>query len=151
MTIKGMTSTLEERGVVWQGVGFALIGAASLPVLWVYSEADHWSIGVYRLAVTQLSWAFVVAIALTIEGVRKMFETRTEIRRAARERAIAKAREKGERTGEQRGERTGEQRGERIGEQRATDRMKSILLKHGVELPPEAEEELFENGDGRGA
>ena len=49
-----LTATLEERGVVWQGSGFALIRAISLLLLWVYSEADHWSIGIYRLAVTQL-------------------------------------------------------------------------------------------------
>ena len=126
MTIEGLTSTLEERGVVWQGSGFALIGAVSLFLLWIYSEAGHWSIEIYRLAVTQLSWAFVVAIALAIEGVRKMFETRTEIRKAARERLIAKAVEKGEK--------------------RATERMKAILRKHDVELTPEAIRELFENG-----
>ena len=134
MTIEGLTSTLEERGVVWQGSGFALIGAVSLFLLWIYSEAGHWSIEIYRLAVTQLSWAFVVAIALAIEGVRKMFETKTEIRKAARERFIAKAVEKGEKRGEQQGE------------QRATERMKAILRKHDVELPPEAIRELFENG-----
>ena len=128
MTIEGLNSALEERGVIWQGSGFALVGALSLPLLWVYSEADHWSIGIYRLAVTQLNWAFVIALALVIEGIRKMFETRTEIRRAAREKAIAKATEKGER--------------------RAENRIKSILSKHGVELPREVEKELFKNGKG---
>lgn len=94
MTIEGLNSALEERGVVWQGSGFALVGAVSLPLLWVYSEADHWSIGIYRLAVTELNWAFVIALALVIEGIRKMFETRTAIRRAARERYISKEVEK---------------------------------------------------------
>ncbi len=127
MSIEGLNSALEERGVVWQGVGFALVGAVSLPLLWVYSEADHWSIGIYRLAVTQINWSFVIALALVIEGIRKMFETRTEIRRAARQKAIAKAVEKGER--------------------RAAKRMKSLLHKHGYELPPELEQELFEQSD----
>ena len=85
MTIEGLNSALEERGVVWQGSGFALVGAVSLSLLWVYSEADHWSIGIYRLVLTELNWAFVIALALVIEGIRKMFETRTAIRRAARE------------------------------------------------------------------
>ena len=58
MSIEGITATLEERGLIWQGSGFALIGAASLLVLSVYSEADHPSIGIFRLAVTQLNWAF---------------------------------------------------------------------------------------------
>ena len=91
MTIEGVASTLEERGIVWQGVGFATVGAMSVLLLSVYSEASHWSIGVYALAVTQLSWAFALFIALVIERIRKMFETRTEIRRAARAKAIEKA------------------------------------------------------------
>lgn len=95
MTVESVASSLEERGIVWQAVGFATVGAISLMLLSVYSEAEHWSLGVYRLAVTQLSWAFVVAIAIVIEGARKMFETKTEIRRAAREKAIAKARDEG--------------------------------------------------------
>ena len=41
MTTESLTSTLEERGVVWQAVGFALIGAVSLHLLWVYSDADY--------------------------------------------------------------------------------------------------------------
>ena len=94
MTLENAASTLEERGIVWQGIGFAAFGALSLPILWIYSEADHWTIGVYRIAVTQLSWAFVVSIALIIERVRRMFETKTEIRRAAREKFIRKTREK---------------------------------------------------------
>ena len=121
MSIEGLTATLEERGLIWQGSGFALIGAGSLLVLSVYSEAGHWSIGIFRLAVTQLNWAFVVAIALAIEGIRRMFETRTEIRKAARERYIAKEVEK---------------------------RLKSIADEPGVVFPPELEQKLFKNGRG---
>ena len=129
MSIEEITSTLEERGVIWQAVGFALIGAGSLLMLSVYSEADHKSIGVLRLAVTQLHWAFVVAIALVIEGVRRMFETKTEIRKAARRKAIEKA--------------------ERRGAQLVLDRTKLILREEGIELPPEVEDRLFGNGNGR--
>ena len=129
MKIEDLTSTLEERGVVWQGGGFALIGAVSLTLIWVYSEADRWSIGIYRLAVTQLSWAFVVSIAIAIEGVRKMFETRTEIRRRARDRFIVKEVEKREK--------------------RAQNSLKSFLRKYDIEIPPEAERELFPNGRDR--
>ena len=130
MTIEGLNSALEERGVVWQGAGFALVGAVSLPLLWVYSEADHWSIGIYRLAVTQLSWAFVIALALVIESIREMFKTSTEIRRAAREKAIAKAFAKGAKQGEQ----------------RALERFKAVLDEPGVDLPPDVEQRLFDNG-----
>ncbi len=133
MTIEGLNSALEERGVVWQGSGFALVGAVSLSLLWVYSEADHWSIGIYRFAVTELNWAFVIALALVIEGIRKMFETRTAIRRAARERAIAKA----------------FAQGAKHGEQRATERFKAALHEPGVELPPELKQKLLENAGGR--
>ena len=134
MTIDELTATLEERGVAWQGSGFALIGAISLFLLWVYSEADHWSIGVYRLAVTQLNWAFVVAIAVIIEGVRQLFETRTEIRKRARQKAIAKAFAKGEK------------RGEKLGEQRAMERIKADLREQGIELSTEMEKRLLGNG-----
>ena len=124
------------------GRRFALIGAISLFLLWVYSEADHWSIGVYRLAVTQLNWAFVVAIAMIIEGVRQLFETRTEIRKRARQKAIAKAFAKGEKRGEKRGEKLGE----KLGEQRAMERIKADLREQGIELSPEVEKRLLENG-----
>ncbi len=134
MTIDELTANLEERGVVWQGSGFALIGATSLFLLWVYSGADHWSIGVYWLAVTQLNWTFVVAIAMIIEGVRQLFETRTEIRKRARQKAIAKAFAKGEK------------RGEKLGEQRAMERIKADLREQGIELSPEVEKRLLENG-----
>ena len=120
MTIEGVNSALEERGIIWQGIGFALVGALSLPLLWIYSDADHWSIGIYRLAATQLNWAFVIALALVIESIREVFKTSTEIRRAARQQAVAKAVEKEKK------------------------RTKSLLRKHGVELSPEAERDLFE-------
>ena len=136
-TIENVTSTLEERGIVWQAVGFALIGIISIPILWIYSEADHWTIGFYRIAVTQLHWAFAIAIAVTIERLRKMFETKTEIRRAARQKAIAEAKEEGI------------EEGLDEGEHRATERMMSILDKHGIQLPPEAEAEIRKNGNGR--
>ena len=123
MQIEEIASTLEERGIAWQAVGFALIGIISVPLLWIYSEADHWTIGFYRIAVTQLHWAFAIAIALTIERLRKMFETKTEIRRAARQKAINEAKEEGERE--------------------ALARVKSEMQKHGIQLPPEAEEAIY--------
>ncbi len=77
-----------------------------------------------------MSWAFVVAIALAIERTRKMFETKTEIRRVAREKAIEEARVKGR------------EEGERL----AAERMRSELRAEGVQLSPEAEARIF-NGD----
>ena len=133
MTIEGLSSTLADRGVVWQGSGFALIGAASLFLLSIYSEADHWSIGIYRLAVTQLSWAFVLAIALAIEGIRSMFNTTAEIRKRARDKFIAKEVKKAERRGAQ----------------QAEERFKTNLRKQGIEITPELERDVFGNGRDR--
>ena len=137
MSIEGLTATLEKRGLIWQGSGFALIGVGSLLVLSIYSEADHWSIGIHRLAVTQLNWAFVLAIALAIEGIRRMFETSTAIRKAARSKFIAKQVEKAERRGEERGAR------------QAAERYKANLRKQGIELTPEMERQVFGNGRDR--
>ena len=130
MTIEGVASSLEERGIVWQGIGFAIVGGISLLLLSVYSEASHWSIGVYTLAVTQLSWAFALSIAIVIEGIRNMFETRTEIRRAARAKAIAKARKE---------------------ERRAVEaRMILAYRKRGLEVPTDILDEAL-NGENRNA
>ena len=141
MNIEGLT-TLEERGLVWQAIGFALIGAASLTVLTIYSEADILAVELYRLASTEYQWSFIGLIALTIDRVRKMFETRTEIRKAARERAIEKATSKGVEQGLEQGLELGVEKGR----DEATARIRASLLRHGVELPPELEHELFENG-----
>ena len=70
-----------------------------------------------------------------------MFETRTEIRRRARQKAIAKAFAKGEKRGEK--------LGEKLGEKRAMERFKADLREQGVELSPEMEKRLLENGRDR--
>ena len=126
MQIEEITLSLKERGVVWQAVGFAVFGTASLAALSVYSDSHHWIITTYRTAATELNWAYIAIIALAIEGVRKVFEKATEIRRRYSEQADAKAREKGERE--------------------TVERMMSILDKHGIQLPPEAEAEIRKNG-----
>ena len=134
MTMENVISTLEERGIVWQASGFAIIGAISVTLISisVYSELDHWSVYAYRLAVTQMSWAFALAIATTIERIRKMFETRTEIRRQAREKAIAKA----------------EMRGRKEGEKYAAERIRLNMQKQGLQLSPEQEAAIFGNRNG---
>ena len=145
MSIEGLTATLEQRGLIWQGSGFALIGAGSLVLLSVYSETDHPSIGIFRFAITQLNWAFVLAIALAIEGIRSMFKTTTEIRKAARDGYIAKEVAKAERRGKERGI----QEGKQLGAQQTEERFRANLRKQGIEITPEIEQEVFENGRGR--
>ena len=57
----------------------------------------------YRLAATQMQWAFVAPIVATVERIRMMFEKKSEIRRMAREEDIAKAEERGLERGPARG------------------------------------------------
>ena len=146
MSIEEITSSLEERGIAWQAVTFALIGAVTLTALSVYSDSQHWTINTPRLAATQLHWAFIPIIVFSVERIRKMFETKTEIRRAARAQAIAKAREEGEergiRIGEERGVRVGEERGIRAGEERIRA-IRARMIKRGIELSPEDEQAIF--------
>ena len=134
MTIEEITSSLEERGVAWQAVTFALIGTVTLTALSVYSDSQHWTITTPRLAATQLQWAFIPIIVFSVERIRKMFETKTEIRKAARAQAIAKAREEGVRIGEERGVRVGEERIKAI---------RAKMIKRGIELSPEDEQAIF--------
>ncbi len=128
MTIESVASSLEERGIVWQGVGFAIIGAISLVLVSVYSEASHRSIEVYTLAVTQLSWAFALSIAIVIERTRRMFETTTEIRRAARAKAIEKAIKKDR--------------------EKATKRLRNELASRGIDDVDEVLERIYGSDNG---
>ena len=134
MSIEEITSSLEERGIAWQAVTFALIGAITLAALSVYSDSQHWTINTPRLAATQLHWAFIPIIVFSVERIRKMFETKTEIRKAARAQAIAKAREEGVRIGEERGVQVGEERIRAI---------RAKMIKRGIELSPEDEQAIF--------
>ncbi len=131
MNLDEITSSLEERGVAWQGIGFAVVGAVSVPVLSIYSEATSWYIDYYRIAATQLNWAFAIGIALAIEGARKLFETRTQIRKKAVAEVRAKERAEGIKEGLERGR------------DETTERMMSVLRKHGVEMTPELEEDIL--------
>ncbi len=155
MQIEEFTSTLEERGFWWQAIGFGLIGAISVSVLSIYSDSHDTMIEVYRLAATQVQWAFVAPIVATVERIRKMFEKKSEIRRMAREEVIAKAKEQGLEQGLERGlERGLEQgierglergleQGRQEGERGAMERFRSNLRKHGIQLTAEQEEDMF--------
>ena len=131
MQIEEITSSLKERGVVWQAVGFAVVGTASVAALSVYSDSQHWIVTTYRLAATELNWAYVAIIALAIEGARKLFEKATEIRRRYSEEADAKAMEKGE------------QKGRELGERETVERFRSEMQKRGIKLTKEDEDALF--------
>ena len=134
MQIEEITSSLKQRGAVWQAIGFAVVGTASVAALWVYSDSDHWIAGTYRLAATQINWAYFGIIALSIEGVRIVFEKATEIRRRYSAKADAKAMEKGREEGER----------------EALARVRSEMQKRGIKLTKEDEDALFNpNGHSR--
>ena len=128
MQIQDITSALKDRGAVWQAVGFAVLGTASTATLSIYSDSHHWIAETYRIGATQQQWAFVAIIALTIEGVRTVFEKATEIRRRYSEQADA--------------------RSEAKGQKKERQRIKSVLLKRGINLTKDDEEALF-NPDSR--
>ncbi len=163
MQIEDITSSLKQRGAVWQAIGFAVVGTATAATLWVYSDSDHWIVGTYRLAATQINWAYFGIIALAIEGVRIVFQKATEIRRRYSARADAKAeakglvrgreegfdqgreegRELGREEGFDQGREEGRELGREEGERETLARVRSEMLKRGIHLTEEDEEAIF--------
>ena len=135
MQVEEITSSLKQRGAIWQAAGFAVVGTASVAALWVYSDSDHWIAGTYRLASTQMNWAYFGIVALAIEGARVVFEKATEIRRRYSAKADAKAMAKGREEGRQ--------LGREEGEREALARVRSEMLKRGIRLTREDEEAIF--------
>lgn len=74
-----------------------MVGVASLAILEVFGGSEVWPYRYFATAVTKLYWAFVIPLAGLIDEVRRMFETKQEIRRVARANALAKERDKGRR------------------------------------------------------
>ena len=83
---------MPDRGIWWQIVGFTLVGCVSLAILEVFAGSEFWAYRYFTTAVTRLYWAFVIPLAGLFEEARKMFETKMEIRRAARAKMLAKVR-----------------------------------------------------------
>ncbi len=93
MRASGLPNELSERGIWWQVAGFAIVGCVSIAVLEEFAGADIRAFQYFETAVTRLYWAFVIPLAGLFDGGRKLFEKRSEIRRAVRE----KIREEGRR------------------------------------------------------
>lgn len=93
---------VSDRGIWWQIIGFTLVGGVSLAILEVFAGSELWAYRYFGTAVTKLYWAFVIPLAGLFDEGRKMFETKMEIRRAARAKALAKERDKGRREERQR-------------------------------------------------
>ena len=112
---------LDQRGILWQVIGFAIIGIVTTSTLAIYSGADTVPFRFLDIATSKLNWGFVPAIAFLIEGTRDMFRTNAEIREAARK----KVRDQGRRE--------------------EKERIRSELKARGVEIPPEIAKDVFED------
>ena len=87
-----MPREVSDRGIWWQIVGFTLVGCASLTILEIFAGSEFWAYRYFETAATRLYWAFVIPLAGLFDEARKMFETKMEIRRAARAKALDKVR-----------------------------------------------------------
>ena len=116
---------LNERGILWQIAGFAIVGVATTSTLAIYSEANVLPFRFLEIATTKVSWAFVPAVAFIADRSRKMFETRSEIREAARRKVLER------------------------GKREEKERIRSELESEGVVIPPEVAERVFNHKNGQ--
>lgn len=116
---------LNERGILWQIAGFAIVGVATTSTLAIYSEANALPFRFLEIATTKVSWAFVPAVAFIADRSRKMFERRSEIRAQARREFREKER------------------------RRIENRIRSELESEGVVIPPEVAERVFNHKNGK--
>ena len=92
MALSEIPREVADRGIWWQIIGFALVGALCLVILEEFSGSDSRLYRYFAAAVTDLYWALVIVLAGLIDRGRSMFETKAEIRRAARAKLIEKER-----------------------------------------------------------
>ena len=85
MALQDNRVNLGSRGIGFQAVGFAAVGGLSVALLYGFAGSDHWMYQAFELCVVKLYWAFVAPLAAIFDGVRKVFETRGELRRRMRE------------------------------------------------------------------
>ena len=130
---------LRERGIVWQVVGFAVVGVVVTSVLAVYSGSDNLPFRFLDVATSKLSWAFVPTFAFVLDWSRAMFKRASDIRRDAR------------REVRERGRKEGIEEGIRIAERRSEDRFRDLLKSDGVVIPPEVVERFLNHKDGEGS
>ncbi len=116
---------LDERDIVWQVTGFAIVGVVATAALAIYSGTDNVPFRFLDVATSKLSWAFVPTLAFVFDWSRDMFRTKTEIREAARQ----KVREEGAKE--------------------EGDRIRELLKSDGVVLPPDVAEEIFNHKNGK--
>ena len=131
---------MADRGVWWHVVGFAIAGAICLVILEEFAGSDARAYRYFETTIDRLYWALAVVLAGLIDRGRHMFETRMQIRRAAR----AKVREEGRREGRKEGRRD------------ALDALRHHAVRDEatgrivLELTPEFEAALLNDPDDRG-
>ena len=90
MTLSEVPRAAADRGIWWHIIGFTLAGALCLVILEEFSGSDSRLYRYFATAVTDLYWALVIVLAGLIDRGRNMFETKAEIRRAARAKLLEK-------------------------------------------------------------
>ena len=116
---------LRERGIVWQVVGFAVVGVVATSVLAIYSGSDELPFRFLDVATSKLSWAFVPTFAFVLDWSRAMFKRASDISRDARR----EIRDKGAREAE--------------------IRIQKALESKGIPIPPDVAEEIFNHKNGK--
>jgi len=136
---------MADRGVWWHVIGFAIAGAICLVILEEFAGSDAKAYRYFETTIDRLYWALAVVLAGLIDRGRHMFETRMQIRRAAR----AKVREEGRREGRQEGRQEGRTEGRRD----ALDALRRHAVRDEatgrivLELTPEVEAALLNDPD----
>ena len=101
MALSEIPRAAADRGIWWHIVGFTLTGALCLVILEEFSGSDSRLYRYFATAVTDLYWALVIVLAGLIDRGRNMFETKAEIRQAARARVREEGRQEGRQEGQQ--------------------------------------------------
>ena len=124
-------SGLQDRGIGFQALGFALVGCACVAILTLFSGSDHLAYKAFEIATTKLHWAFVILLAVTFDTGRMMFGKAQAIREARREAKKAQIREQGR------------QEGREEGREHENARFRALLDQHDISLPPDVVDEMF--------
>ena len=83
---------MADRGVWWHVIGFAIAGAICLVILEEFAGSDAKAYRYFETTIDRLYWALAVVLAGLIDRGRHMFETRMQIRQAARAKVRAEGR-----------------------------------------------------------
>ena len=135
---------LDEYGVLWQVVGFSIVGTVCTMILAIYSGSDALAFRIFETAVVTLYWAFAPVIAYVNDRSRELFKRNSQIRKEAKQEASRRAREEGLKEGRQ----VGVQEGRQEGRAAESERIRSELAAKGIIIPPEVADSVFNHRNG---